>query len=333
MSTDLAVIIVSWNVRPLLERCLASLRRARGVKFISPDARPAPEPRAFQPGLYRALAIVVDNASSDGSAELVRSSFPWVHLIASEENLGFTAANNLAIKGQMESAHPPAFFLLLNPDTEVHPDALRLMVEFMYQHPEVGVLGPMLLNPDGSVQSSRRRFPTLCTALVESTIIQWRFWKDNPILHRYYVLDCRDDETQEVDWVTGACFMVRREAVEKAGLMDEGFFMYSEELDWCRRIKAEGFKVVYFPEAKVTHYSAKSSEQVKTFQHIQFQRSKIRYFRKYHSSMAAWFLRLFLLFNYLLLFLEEAVKWGFSRRPVNHQRMQSYWQVLMSGLR
>ena len=106
MSTDLAVIIVSWNVRPLLERCLASLRRARGVKFIPPDARSAPEPRAFQPGLYRALAIVVDNASSDGSAELVRSSFPWVHLIASEENLGFTAANNLAIKGQMEAPTP-----------------------------------------------------------------------------------------------------------------------------------------------------------------------------------------------------------------------------------
>jgi len=326
MSADLSVIIVSWNVRPLLRRCLESLERSEQVEFINPEpgtpTRPAPSLA------YRVAVTVVDNASTDGSAEMVRSLFPWARLIALDENLGFTAANNLVMEEQLRSSTPPAYFLLLNPDTEVAPDALYLMLDFISRHPEVGALGPMLLNSDGSVQSSRRRFPTFATGIVESTIIQWRLWKDNPILRRYYVLDRSDYELQEVDWVTGACIMVRREAVEAAGLLDEGFFMYSEELDWCRRIKAHGFKVVYFPPAKVVHHSAQSSEQVKTFQHIQFQRSKLRYFRKHHGLVTAWTLRLFLLLNYLALFLEEAIKWIATRRSLHRERMRSYWEVL-----
>ena len=326
MSTDLSVIIVNWNVRPLLRRCLESLERSERVEFVDAGA-PLP-PRPVSSPAYRVAVTVVDNASTDDSAEMVRSLFPWARLIALRENIGFTAANNLVMKEQLHSSAPPAHFLLLNPDTEVAPDALCLMLDFANQHPEVGVLGPMLLNSDGSVQSSRRRFPTFATALVESTIIQWRLWKDNPILRRYYVLDRSDHELQEVDWVTGACIMVRREAVEAAGLLDEGFFMYSEEHDWCRRIKAQGFKVVYFPAARVIHHSAQSSEQVKTFQHVQFQRSKVRYFRKHHGSIAAWALRLFLLLNYLALFLEEAIKWIATRSALHRGRMRSYWKVV-----
>jgi len=311
--SELAIIIVSWNVRDLLRRCLESVYRSAEALAREPEV------------------IVVDNASSDGSVEMVREAFPQVRLIANRENVGFTAANNQGIRALCLPSGP-RFFLFLNPDTEVAPDALPSMLDYMAQHPEVGVLGPMLLNPDGTVQSSRRRFPTLATAFMESTVIQWRLWKDNPVLRRYYVLDRSDDEPQEVDWVTGACFMVRREAIEDVGLMDEGFFMYSEELDWCRRMREKGWKVIYLPQARVVHYGAQSSEQVKPFQHIQFQRSKIRYFRKYHGPLVAWSLRLFLILMYVALFLEEAVKWLLTRHPLHRKRMRAYREVVRSGL-
>jgi len=273
--------------------------------------------------------IVVDNASSDGSVEMVRAEFPQVRLMANEENLGFTRANNQGI-----AASRGRYVLLLNPDTEVLGDALGAMVDYMDVHPDVGALGPMLLNPDGSVQSSRRRFPTLATALLESTVFQWELSRDNRILRRYYILDRPDDEVQEVDWVTGACILMRREAIEEVGPLDEGFFMYSEELDWCRRARERGWKVVYLPTARVVHYGGKSSEQVVPFCHIQFQRSKVRYFRKHYGPLWAWILRLFLLAMYVYLLIVEALKWlvGY-KRPLRASRVKAYWQVLKSGLK
>ncbi len=272
--------------------------------------------------------IVVDNASSDGSVAMVEQEFPQVKLIANRENLGFTVGNNQGI-----AASQGRYILLLNPDTEVVGDALATMVEYMDEHPIVGVLGPQLLNPDGSIQSSRRRFPTMATAFLESTILQ-QWFPNNAVLRRYYVLDRPDNDVQEVDWVTGACLMVRREAIEEVGMLDEGFFMYSEELDWCRRIKAQGWQIIYLPTAKVIHYGAQSSEQVKAFQHIQFQRSKIRYFRKHHSRWQAKILRLFILATYLYQLIVEALKWVVGhKRPLRAARVRAYWQVLRSGLR
>lgn len=319
MSSDLAVIIVNWNVSALLKRCLESLEKSRDVSFTSSPAR------------YRGDVTVVDNASTDDSVEMVRTLFPWVHLIASDINLGFSKANNLVLKTRIME-DPPAFFLLLNPDTEVAPDALSLMLDFMVTHPEVGVLGPKLLNPDGTVQPSRRRFPSILTAFLESNFIQWRLWKDNPVVRRYYMADKHEDEIQEVDWLTGACLMVRREAVEAAGFLDEEFFMYSEELDWCRRIKSLGFRIVYFPQAIVIHHSAQSSEQVKPLQHIRFQRSKIRYFSKYFGPFWGLILHLFLVLNYMVLFTEETVKWFLTGREQHRKGMEGYREVLISGL-
>jgi GT2 family glycosyltransferase len=258
---------------------------------------------------------------------MIEEEFPEVRLIANSENVGFTVGNNQGI-----AASQGRYVLLLNPDTEIVGNALATMVEYMDHHPQVGVLGPQLLNPDGSIQSSRRRFPTLATAFLESTILQ-QWFPDNAVLRRYYVLDQPEDETQEVDWVTGACLLARREAIEEVGLLDEGFFMYSEELDWCHRIKAQGWEVVYLPMARVIHYGAQSSEQVKPFQHVQFQRSKIRYFRKHHGSWQAEVLRLFILATYLYQLIVEALKWLVGhKRPLRAARVKSYWQVLRSGL-
>ncbi len=306
---DLSIVIVNWNVRELLRQCLSSVYRTTGDSL-------------------ELEVIVVDNASSDGSVAMVREDFPQVHLIANAENLGFTRGNNQAI-----AQSQGRYVLLLNPDTEVVDDALTTMVCYMDAHPQVGALGPQLLYPDGSVQSSRRRFPTMATAFLESTVLQ-QWFPHNRVLRRYYVRDRRDDEVQEVDWVVGACLLARRQAIEQVGLLDEAFFMYSEEMDWCRRFKERGWQVVYLPTAQVIHHEARSSEQVKALQHIQFQRSKVLYFRKHHGRWPAEVLRLFLLATYAYQLVLESLKWLVGhKRPLRAERVRAHWQVLRSRLR
>jgi GT2 family glycosyltransferase len=196
----------------------------------------------------------------------------------------------------------------------------------------VGVVGPQLLNADGSVQSSRRSFPTLWTAVFESTWLQPLAPKR--VMDRYYVREAADDAVTPVDWVQGAAFVVRREATDVVGLFDEQFFMYSEELDWQRRIQEAGWKVVYLPTAKVLHHGGKSSDQVVAKRHIYFQSSKVRYFRKHHGIVAGEFVRLVLLLNYVSQLGLEAAKWLIGyKRALRRDRVAAYWQVLRSGLR
>ena len=316
---DLSIIIVSWNVRDLLLRCLQS---------IVAQARPNAGERTWRIGDWNLEIIVVDNASADESAGTVRTSFPRIQLIQNEENRGFTAANNQGL-----AVSQGRYLMLLNPDTEVAEDTLTRMLQYMDAHPQVGVLGPQLLYADGSRQPSRRRFPTFATALVESTVVQ-EWWSDNHILQRYYMADTPDDAVQPVDWVVGACLLVRREAYEQVGGLDEGFFMYSEELDWCRRFKSGGWEIFYLPTATVIHHEGKSSEQVVPARHIYFQSSKVRYFRKHYGSFQAEILRWFLLATYVYQLLREAVKWAVGRkRPLRAERVRAYCQVLKSGLR
>ena len=212
----------------------------------------------------------------------------------------------------------------LNPDTEVVGDALAAMVAYLDAHPEVGALGPQLRYGDGSLQSSRRRFPTFATALFESTPLAWH-WPANPWARRYRMEDqgsgIRDQGQvrqitaqrctigQDVDWVVGAALMVRREVLDQIGGFDEGYFMYSEELDLCRRIKEAGWRIVYLPTAQIIHHEGKSSEQVVAARHIRFQTSKVRYFRKFHGPLQAEALRVFILASFAVEWLFEAGKW------------------------
>jgi GT2 family glycosyltransferase len=304
---DLSIVIVSWNVRDLLRRCLHSILDVQHS--------------------MRVEVIVVDNASTDGSSDAVRTEFPDVHVITNSENRGFPAANNqgLAIA---QGRH----VLLLNPDTEVVEDGLATMVAFADANPDVGMVGPQLLYPDGSIQSSRRRFPTLATAVFESTWLEP--YAPRRLLERYYLFDQPDDAVQDVDWVMGAAMMARREAIEQVGPLDEGFFMYSEELDWCKRFREAGWRVVYLPTARIIHHEGKSSEQVVTARHIYFQTSKVRYFGKYHGRIAAEALRLFLLGNYVWQLGLEGAKWLVGhKRPLRAERVAAYRQVLRSRLR
>jgi len=295
-------------VRDLLRRALASV-------YASWDDKPGLE------------IIVVDNASHDDSVAMLRATFPDVQVIANTENRGFTGGNNQGL-----AAATGDFLLLLNPDTEVVDNALPRMVEYLQAHPDVGMAGPQLLNPDGSVQSSRRRFPTLPVLFLESTWLEKLAPRKQ--LHYYYAQEQPDDLVQDVDWITGAAMLTRREAFAQVGGMDEGFFMYSEELDWCRRMRDAGWRIVYFPEARVIHHEGKSSEQVVPARHIYFQSSKVRYARKYHGNVIAERLRLWLLAHYSWQIGVEGAKWLIGhRRPLRAARIAAYRQVLKSKLR
>lgn len=302
----LSILIVNWNVRDLLRDCLRSIERGRGALEVE--------------------VIVVDSASGDDSVAMVAAEFPWVTLRPQSENVGFPRGNNIAL-AEARGDH----LLLLNPDTVVLDDALTVMVAYLEKNPEVGAVGPQLLNPDGSVQSSRRRFPTLATGYFEST---WLEGVAPGVLRRYYALDLPDDRMADVDWLVGACIMVPRGVYEQIGGLDEAYFMYSEELDWCRRIKEAGWRVVYHPEARVVHHVGKSSEQAVTARHINFQRAKLRYFLKYHGRAAAGVLRNFLLASYAWELLIEAAKGALGNKPeLRRQRVRAYLDVLRSGLR
>ncbi|HET7091574.1 MAG TPA: glycosyltransferase family 2 protein [Anaerolineae bacterium] len=306
MSIDLSIVVVNWNVRDLLRRCLASI---------------------YKSSMARLEVIVVDNASSDGSAEMVRTAFPAAMLLSNADNVGFPAGNN-----QGFAAARGRYVMTLNPDTEIVGDALAEMTAYLDAHRDVGALGPQLLNSDGSVQSSRRRFPTFATALFESTWLQGI--APRGVLARYYMDDRLADVAQEVDWVTGACILVRRDVLASVGGFDEAFFMYSEELDWCRRIKLAGWKIVYLPEAKVIHHVGRSSGQAVAARHVHFQTSKVRYFKKHHGRFAGGMLRVFLLALYAWQMLLESVKMLLGhKREMRRQRVRVYWQVVRSRLR
>jgi GT2 family glycosyltransferase len=305
-SPDLSIIILSWNVRDLLRGCLASL----------PRSDPAVE------------VIVVDAASTDGSAEMVQREFPAARLIASPENLGYSRGNNLGLAQALGR-----YLFVLNPDTEVMPLALERMRGYMDEQPHVGLLGPQLVWPNHTVQSTRRRFPSLMTALFESTWL--RPLAPHRWLARYYAEDLPADQPVEVDWVVGAALFARREAYVQVGGFDEGFFMYSEELDWQRRLRAAGWSVVYFPAARVVHHEARSSAQAPAAAtHIRFNTSKVRYFRKYHGPVAAEVLRWVLLGSFAFQLVLEATKGLLGhKRELRRARVATYRAVLRSGLR
>lgn len=337
---DLAIVILNWNVRDLLRQCLRSLAAARQTTTATIGV------------------VVVDNASTDGSADMAQAEFGWAHLIRAPRNLGFTAGNNLALRAlgvrpqggeaprtdemgreiaaaraAIAEAAPPPYVMLLNPDTEIVGDALAVMLDYMQRHPDVGLLGPRLRYADGSIQPSRRRFPNRRTAFLESTLLQrWR--RDDPALRRFYVADRPDDVVQDVDWITGACMLARGAALAEVGLLDEGFFMYSEEVDWGRRFKGAGWRVVYLPTAEVMHYEGRSSEQVVARRHIYFQTSKVRYYQKWDGRPMAETLRLFLLATYVWQWAEESAKWLLGhKRALRRERMRAYVEVLRSRLR
>ncbi len=309
---ELAIVIVSWNVRDLLCRCLRAVEASLAGSGIAYEI------------------IVVDNQSADGTPEALRAAFPRVRLIEAGENLGFAAGNNLALRELLARDVP--FILLLNPDTEPVGDAIPRLVRFLESHPDLVAVGPQLRYADGGVQSSRRRFPTRMTFFWESTALD-RLWPANPWAHRYRCADTPDDLAQPVDWLVGAALLVRSEAIRQAGLLDERFFMYSEELEWERRLqqtRAGGSSAIWhLPEATVLHHEGKSSDQAPARRHIHFNRSKILLARMWYGWRFARALRAFLRLGFAYELGLETLKARLGHRPdMRQQRIAVYWQAL-----
>ncbi len=255
-AVDLSVVIVSWNTAELLERCLASLEQE------------------FQRiGGLRSQVIVVDNGSSDGTPERIRARYPWVEMRVNATNMGFAAANNLGLRDSRGR-----YILLLNPDTEVLPGALATLMAYMDDHPEVGLVGPRLLNPDGTLQVSCYPSPTLSREL-------WRLLHlDRWHPYGTYRMESWSTELpRQVEVIKGACMLVRRDALEQVGPLDESYFMYTEEVDWCYRIRRAGWTVVWVPQARVLHYGGQSTQQIPEEMFLHLYRSKVQYFRKHYG--------------------------------------------------
>jgi len=263
---DLSVVIVSWNTRGLLRECLTALAEGARLKMDSLD------PSSVVRRLSSVEVIVVDNASTDGSAAMVRAELPAVRLIANTENVGFARANNQGIR-----ASTGRYVVLLNSDTVVPASALGSLVMFMDAHPDIGAVGPRLLRPDGAPQPyAFGGDPTLGYLLRRGV---------NRLLYRRPLHDWATDAIQPVDWVSGACLLARRAAIDQAGLLDERIFMYFEDNDWCLRIRRAGWQVVYNPQVAITHIGGQSVTRNPAAR--QAYRASLRYFYAKHYGLAA----------------------------------------------
>lgn len=265
---DLGIVILNWNTRDLLQRCIETVLASEGVTY---------------------RLVVVDNQSSDGSADMVRQQFPQVELIISPANNGYSFGNNLGLRALGYGApgttqdDAPRYALLLNPDTEVMPGALATMVQYMDSRPEIGVVGPKLVLPDGSLDlACRRSFPTPLVSFYRFSGLS-RLFPHHPQFGRYNMTFADPDQELEVDSVVGAYMQVRREAINQVGLLDEVFFMYGEDLDWAYRIKQAGWKVFYYPTAVVKHVKRAASRRSQRAQ-MEFNRAMLIFYRKHYQA-------------------------------------------------
>ncbi len=252
----LSIIIVNWNTRDILLDCLDSIA-------AYPPSRPYD-------------VWVVDNASSDGSVAAVRERYPDVRVIENTENRGFAAANNQAIEASQGD-----YVLLLNSDTIVHAQALERMARFLDAHDRVGIVGACLLNADGTLQPSWAAFPSFWSELLGRNIRTRTPYRTTDGSAAYLV-----------DWVGGAALMIRRKVIDQIGVLDEGYFMYSEETDWCFRVRKAGWDICYLPDATIVHLGGQSSNKASARMKAELYRSKIRFYAKHYGRRQAYVLSL-----------------------------------------
>ena len=249
-----SITICSWNTLPDTRACLESLEQLR-------------DEAGFE-------VIVVDNNSEDGSPDMIADEFPWVRLERLYQNLGFTGGHNHAF-----SIRKGAHVLPLNSDTIVHPGAIRGLLDHLEANPDIGIIAPKLLNPDGSLQFSCRRFPNPLAALFRNTPIG-KLFPNNRFTRDYLMQDLDHNQPMEVDWVSGAAFLVRDSILEEVGVFDPEYFMFCEDVDWCWRVWKSGKKVVYFPLSVITHAIGRSTDKAPNRMIGRFHRSMFRFYVK-----------------------------------------------------
>jgi N-acetylglucosaminyl-diphospho-decaprenol L-rhamnosyltransferase len=272
----LGIVIVNWNTRDYLRRCLTSVYGSRGE--------------------FTYKVVVVDNGSDDGSVEMVRAEFPQAELISGHGNVGYPAGNNLGLRALGFADAPgqpdpdaPRYALLLNPDTELPPDALAVMLRFMETYPQAGVSGPKLVLGNGSLDlACRRSFPTPEISFYRMIGLA-RLFPKHRRFGQYNLTYLDENQTAEVDSVVGAFMLVRGEAIWQVGLLDESFFMYAEDLDWAKRIKDAGWKVLYYPEVEVLHVKRAASRQSRRAR-VEFWRAMLIFYDKHYRAQTPWWL-------------------------------------------
>jgi N-acetylglucosaminyl-diphospho-decaprenol L-rhamnosyltransferase len=265
--TDLGIVTVSYNTRDLLRQCLESAEASLARSRLQADL------------------VVVDNASTDGSAEMVRREFPQRRLLVNERNWGFAAATNQGLRALgFPSPGAPPYALLLNPDTIVRDEALGELVAFMERTPRAGVAGARLVYADGSFQHSAFHFPTLAMALFDFYLPHHRLL-GSELNGRYSRRLYAGEAPFEIDHPLGAALLARRAAIAQAGLLDERFFMYCEEVDWCRRIKAAGWRNYCVPRAEIVHLAGQSTRQVRDEMFVALWRSRYQLFAKHNGPL------------------------------------------------
>ena len=255
MSLDLSIVTISTNQEKLLKACLTSIYGNKHEVGYE--------------------VIVVDNVSSDGTSELVRTQFPQAILVVNQTKLGFAANNNKGIR-----VGKGRYLLILNPDMEVLPGSLDELVAFMDGHPEAGIAGSKLLNSDLSLQYSCRMFSTVPVVLLRILRIDM-FFSNHRLIEKYLMSDWDHSEIRSVDWILGACMIVRREAMDEVGMMDEDFFLYFEDQDWCYRMCRKRWNVFYVPSAQMIHHHQRASARGLFSKYNRaHMRSMIRFFLK-----------------------------------------------------
>ena len=257
---DVSVCIVSWNVAGDLRACLVSIRAQQ-------------TPPSFE-------VIVADNASSDDSVRMRQEEYPEVRLILNADNLGFAKATNQTLR-----AAQGRYLMMLNPDTVLQPDCLAKLVAVAETHPEAGIVAPRLVYPDGSLQFSCRRFPTIAAAIYRNTVFG-RLFPRAQAASEYIMRDCDHDTEHDVDWASGACLLIRREAYVQVGELDEGFVWGSEDVDYCFRMHRAGWSVLYSPVTDVIHAVGRSTDQAVVPTIVRTHRGMYRLYAKHFAPNA-----------------------------------------------
>lgn len=299
---DLSIIIVSWNTRELLAKCLRCVEET--VKKISYEV------------------YVVDNNSSDGSQDMVRKDFPTVKLIANVDNVGFAKANNQAMR-----VSEGRYVLLLNSDAFVKDNTIDYMVSFMDSHPDAGMSGCKLLYEDGRLQPSCATFPTLASEFYIATGLDKLFPKSK-IFGKYLMTDWDYSDTRPVDVIMGAFMLARADVIQKVGLMDESFFMYSEEVDWCYRFKAAGWKIYFCPDVETVHLWGGSSKAVKVETLLRLYRARVQFFRKHYGALTAFLYKIILTINSLIRVGPGALYYLTRKNPDSRQKHYAFRRLL-----
>jgi hypothetical protein len=302
MYLDVSVIIVNWNTRKILRDCLKSVyEQTKNTDFE---------------------VIVIDNASSDNSVEMVKSEFPLVILIENKVNRGFAAANNQGI-----AIAQGRYVLLLNSDTVVLEKAIEKVVDFADSHPEAAVVGCRVLNPDMSLQPTCFLFPSVLNMILSATYL-YKIFPRNKFFGREQMTWWDRNDAREVEVVTGCFMLVRRKAIDLVGMMDERFFMYGEETDWCYRFKQKGWRVLFTPDSEIIHLGGASSKKVRPEMILQLRKGILLFVRKHRPFVIYLLSKFLVVFWFLVRIPYWRVKGLISKENSQEARLtaETYWQ-------